>query len=192
MSLKKNTHHEPDSLQSLRFTPTWNPNSGCQVTGLIELCFDIYRMNPLACEWLEVGSFIGESALLFGSFDFVKRLDCVDPMNKEDKIYKFKKRTIHLKDKIFLHSCYSKEYSKKVKDKSLDVVYIDGNHSYESVSEDLELWYDKIKRGGFLCGHDYSKSFTSVLYAVEHFVQRNKLKIDKTYCDSSYMIRVQQ
>jgi len=190
MSLKKNTHDESDALQSLRLMPQWNENSGHQVTGLIEMCFDIYRIDPLACEWLEIGSWIGESALLFASFDFVKRLDCVDPMDTKNKVHKFKERTMHLKDKIFIHSFYSKEYSKKIKDKSLDVVYIDGNHSYESVSEDLELWYEKIKCGGFLCGHDYNENHDSVVHAVDRFVQRKKLKIEKTYCDSSYMIRV--
>jgi hypothetical protein len=40
-------------------------------------------------------------------------------------------------------------------DSSLDFVYIDANHSYEFVKQDIELWYPKIKSGGFLLGHDY-------------------------------------
>lgn len=40
-------------------------------------------------------------------------------------------------------------------DNSLDFVYIDGNHSYASVKEDLELWWPKLKTGGLMSGHDF-------------------------------------
>jgi cephalosporin hydroxylase len=38
---------------------------------------------------------------------------------------------------------------------SLDFVYIDANHAYDFVVQDIKLWYPKIKSGGYLCGHDY-------------------------------------
>jgi len=38
---------------------------------------------------------------------------------------------------------------------SLDFVYIDANHAYDFVIQDIKLWYPKIKSGGYLCGHDY-------------------------------------
>jgi hypothetical protein len=40
-------------------------------------------------------------------------------------------------------------------DNSLDFVYIDANHAYDYVVQDIELWYPKVKKGGFICGHDY-------------------------------------
>lgn len=40
-------------------------------------------------------------------------------------------------------------------DKSLDFVYIDANHAYDFVVQDIKLWYPKVKKGGYLCGHDY-------------------------------------
>jgi hypothetical protein len=40
-------------------------------------------------------------------------------------------------------------------DESLDFVYIDANHAYDYVVQDIELWYPKVKPGGYLCGHDY-------------------------------------
>lgn len=43
------------------------------------------------------------------------------------------------------------------RDSSLDFVYIDANHTYESVVEDITTWYPKIKSGGVLAGHDYLK-----------------------------------
>lgn len=39
--------------------------------------------------------------------------------------------------------------------RSLDFVYIDGNHQFGYVAMDLMKWADKVKRGGVICGHDY-------------------------------------
>lgn len=35
-----------------------------------------------------------------------------------------------------------------------DLIYIDGDHSYEGVKYDLEIAYKKIKNNGWICGHD--------------------------------------
>lgn len=40
-------------------------------------------------------------------------------------------------------------------DESVDLVYIDANHSYEFVRQDIELWLPKIRQGGIISGHDY-------------------------------------
>lgn len=37
---------------------------------------------------------------------------------------------------------------------NLDMVYIDGNHAYEYVKKDIELYAPKIKHGGLIGGHD--------------------------------------
>lgn len=36
-----------------------------------------------------------------------------------------------------------------------DFVFIDADHSYEGCKADIEAWKDKVKVGGWLCGHDY-------------------------------------
>lgn len=43
----------------------------------------------------------------------------------------------------------------EIMDKSLDCVFIDGNHEYENVFNDLQFWYRKVKHGGQLLGDDY-------------------------------------
>jgi hypothetical protein len=37
----------------------------------------------------------------------------------------------------------------------LDFIYIDANHAYDFVKEDIECWYPKVKPGGWVMGHDY-------------------------------------
>jgi hypothetical protein len=51
----------------------------------------------------------------------------------------------------------------------LDFVYIDGNHEYEYVKLDIENYYDKIRNGGILCGHDFDLNSKGVVRAVTEF-----------------------
>jgi len=51
--------------------------------------------------------------------------------------------------------CDSDTGSTLFEDNSLDFVYIDANHAYDYVKEDIELWFPKVKKGGYLLGHDY-------------------------------------
>jgi hypothetical protein len=53
-------------------------------------------------------------------------------------------------------------------DNSLDMVYVDADHSYEAVLSDLKLSFQKIKVGGILAGHDYIIN-TQIAAAVDHF-----------------------
>lgn len=49
------------------------------------------------------------------------------------------------------------ETSKEFEDESLDFVFIDGDHTYEGVKKDINAWFPKVKKGGYICGHDYKK-----------------------------------
>lgn len=52
---------------------------------------------------------------------------------------------------------------------SLDLVFIDGDHSYDAVRQDLRAWRDKVRPGGVLAGHDYSLFRPGVPRAVHEF-----------------------
>ena len=62
-----------------------------------------------------------------------------------------------------------------IDDKSLDFVYIDGNHSYDYVLQDIELWTPKIKKYGFIAGHDFELD-SDVSKAVSKFCSENNIK----------------
>lgn len=42
-----------------------------------------------------------------------------------------------------------------IPDNSLDWVYIDGNHEFDFVMQDLIEWSKKVRTGGIVSGHDY-------------------------------------
>jgi len=64
---------------------------------------------------------------------------------------------------------YSENAVLRFEDNYIDFIYIDGDHRRESVKKDLELWYPKVKTGGFFSGHDYHHSQPGVVEAVDAF-----------------------
>lgn len=49
----------------------------------------------------------------------------------------------------------SLDAAQQVQDGALDFVYLDANHAYEAVRDDLNAWYPKVRKGGILAGDDY-------------------------------------
>jgi hypothetical protein len=58
-------------------------------------------------------------------------------------------------DRAIMVRATSEIASEMFNDESLDFVYIDANHSYDYVVQDIKIWAPKVKKGGFICGHDY-------------------------------------
>jgi predicted O-methyltransferase YrrM len=42
-------------------------------------------------------------------------------------------------------------------DNTFDLVFIDANHTYPAVVNDLKAWIPKVKPGGIIAGHDYGE-----------------------------------
>jgi predicted O-methyltransferase YrrM len=64
----------------------------------------------------------------------------------------------------------SKAAAKKFANESLDVVFIDLDHSYEAVKEDIQLWVTKVKKGGYIAGDDYHENWKGVIQAVDELL----------------------
>ncbi len=54
-----------------------------------------------------------------------------------------------------IHRQRSEEASSKFLDRSLDFVYIDAQHHFEAVRDDIVRWFPKVKIGGIIGGHDF-------------------------------------
>lgn len=73
----------------------------------------------------------------------------------------------------------SEQASKVFANQSVHAVFIDADHSYESVKKDIELWYPKVTPGGIISGHDcaYPPEQNSVSRAVHEMFSSNQVKM---------------
>ena len=93
---------------------------------------------------------------------------------------------------VFIHKGRSTEILSKFDDEYFDMIYIDGDHGYEGVMVDLQISYKKVKKGKFICGHDYTYTkFPDVYNAVNDFVKEKNLMIDSISNDGcpSFLIQ---
>lgn len=116
----------------------------------------------------------------------IKKLYLIDPYlnsGKDGSEWKFdssqrkriaQKRLKKYKSKIQWFYDFSYNVSDSIPN-DLDFVYIDGDHRYESVKKDIELYYPKIKKGGVLAGHDYN--YYDVSRAVIEFANKSNLNV---------------
>jgi hypothetical protein len=88
-----------------------------------------------------------------------------------------KRRLRNYKNKIV----WIKKYSDKaIKDIPIvDFVYIDGNHKYKFVKKDVFLYWEKVKSGGILSGHDID--VFDVRKAVFELIKDKKINVDNFY-----------
>ena len=70
----------------------------------------------------------------------------------------------------------SQDAAEKFKDRCFDLVYVDGDHTFEGVSKDLSVWGSKIRGGGFFCGDDYD--WEGVRRAVDQFAGLHGLLLE--------------
>ena len=74
----------------------------------------------------------------------------------------------------------------------LDWIWIDGDHSYNAVVEDLRLSFRAVKPGGYICGDDYSSDKwwgDAVERAVTEFIDQHKDSIEVVEVGEPYILR---
>jgi FkbM family methyltransferase len=74
----------------------------------------------------------------------------------DDSVYNLvlnKQEKLHLKDNITFIKSYFDDVA-KTWDKKIDILHIDGDHSYESVKNDFETWSKFVNEDGVILLHD--------------------------------------
>jgi len=168
--------------------------------------------------WLNEHDLLGtgvEVGVAFGGYSRIildkwkgKRLFLVDPWekqddavyreqtNKDDKFadwYINAQRLAEQDSRVTLLKMLSVEGAKKFADGFLDVCYLDGNHSYEAVIDDLKAWWPKVRNGGLLGGHDWLNKMDEgyhcrVQDAVVDWTSKNQLPFVVTPACGSFWI----
>ncbi|WP_420404568.1 class I SAM-dependent methyltransferase [Nisaea sp.] len=78
--------------------------------------------------------------------------------------------------RVVVERAFSHVAAERIADGSLDVVYIDADHSYDAVMRDLACYAPKVAPGGLVMGHDYTlhpRVEFGVVRAVNDFVLAN-------------------
>ena len=164
-----------------------------QLKGLKMLIDEYLNDNSVM---VEIGSFAGVSSELFALH--CKELYCVDlwdpywEITDKQRIefaeFSFDKMSKNYEN-VYKLKKSSVEASKDFEDGSLDLVYIDAAHDYDSVKQDILTWLPKIKKGGFIAGHDYRYDPNIGVYEAVNDIFVNDYKIN-SFPDSSFIIKL--
>jgi len=109
----------------------------------------------------------------YGSFDYLYR------WVKDIRLKSFGKRARLIREK-------STDAARQFEDESLDCIFIDGDHRYEAVLNDLRAWFPKLKKGHLMLGDDYWMK--DVAEAVDEFFQREGKEVFFFESKSGYRI----
>lgn len=177
---------------SVRYFPPYNRKCPNQIMGLIHFAYHCASNTELPhknlTKWLEIGSLVGESASVFLSFPFVQKLYCVDILFQPDF---WSRMDLDIKNK----RCEPVEKRSEMAsldfaDNSLDVLYIDGDHSEAAAARDLNNWLCKVRPGGWIGVHDYVGDWNDVKPTVDQFLIKNSSMVNrhsyKTFRDGSF------
>lgn len=127
---------------------------------------------------LEIGSFEGASAVWLMDHRPQLQLTCVDIFGPafddvtgeyeqrfERNVAEYGKRITKLKGKS------SDVLDTLPQRKTYDLIYIDGDHSYEGAAQDAQAAYPLLKKGGILIFDDYNNDQFGVKRAVDEFLE---------------------
>lgn len=159
---------------------------------MIKWLGDEYTKNKVM---VEVGSFKGDSTVIFAKYGKFREIYAVDPfksgigditdqVDMSDVRRDFKKATKRY-DNIYHVAKFSADAVHDFEDGSLDLIYIDALHTYEAVKNDIILWIPKLAPGGVIAGHDYRRRFKGVIRAVNEELGKPEM----VFKDSSWVVR---
>jgi predicted O-methyltransferase YrrM len=127
--------------------------------------FELAQRLPPNSFAVEIGSYLGASACFIAAgLKSNSKLICIDTWKNDamsegyrDTKEEFINNTKRFSDKIIMIQGFSKDVVDQVKKitTAIDFLFIDGNHSYEGVKTDWDLYSPLLKSGSCVVFHDY-------------------------------------
>ena len=140
--------------------------------------YDLVRSLPKNALWAEVGTYQGRFARFI--------LDNAQPSHLHllDITYRFFEHSNFQNDtNLTKHEGDSSSLLKSFPEHFFDVVYVDGDHSYEGAAKDLDAAHDRLKPSGWMVCNDYmawshlQAQPYGVLRAVNSFINKRRYKV---------------
>lgn len=92
----------------------------------------------------------------------------VDRAALPDRIRKVRRLAAEHRGRCIVMECLTCEAADRVQPATLDFVFIDADHHYHAVADDIARWRPKLRPGGWLTGHDFNRErFPGVIQAVD-------------------------
>ena len=150
---------------------------------------DFYRyiygeLVPLKGRTCEVGVHRGRSICCVSDLIRDRQLSvvCVDPWelwelatgDEKESFFKAVAR-FEIEDNIEAQVTHSLDAA-GLYGREFDFVFLDGDHSYENVKAELQVWESKIKAGGYIGGHDFHM-YEGVTKAVMERYPSNRIMV---------------
>jgi len=126
----------------------------------------------------EIGVRHGHFSKILLNLSNLSTLYSIDHWRKKQNYFTANKVLSEFGDRSIMLRLTSKEASKQFENDSLDFIYIDASHNYESVKQDIDLWWPKLRVGGLFSGHDYFVKWNfGTIQAVDEFEEENSQQI---------------
>lgn len=118
-----------------------------------------------------------------------------------ENIYNNAVNTFKNRPNVFLHEGYSNVTLDQMQNDYFDLIYVDGDHSEAGVYSDLMISYDKVKKDGWITGHDFALNkskcqndwdFSGVRRAVNRFCSVKNLRIKAFFLDGCLSFAIQK
>lgn len=87
---------------------------------------------------------------------------------RQDFLYGHAQRVLAPYPNCTILRASSMDAVQQFKDGGLDFVYIDGDHSFRYIAEDICEWTPKVRAGGIVAGHDYFQTRSKARNVICH------------------------
>jgi predicted O-methyltransferase YrrM len=142
-----------------------------------QLLYNLAKESKFRGIIVEIGSYKGLSTacLAFGSLEGNKaKVYAIDPHLEYDSEKEFKENIAKLNlTSIVTPFVMTSEEAAKIINEPVKLIFIDGDHSYEAVKKDFELWFPKMAPGGVMAFHD-SQFFDGVRKLTREKIYKSK------------------
>jgi hypothetical protein len=156
---------------------------------------------PQKAHFVEIGTWKGQSSA-FLAVEIINsgkdiKLDCIDNFTgsviEPGQMYDRDNQAGKLYD-VFVNNMKpveghytaikgdSAETASLYEDESLDFVFIDASHDYESFKKDLFAWFPKVKIGGMISGHDFADAYQGIVKAVKDHLCEETVGVTPSTC----------